>query len=150
MCEINKLLYGQWHGLVRNFHTHCLCQKSHPLAALARSISDTYSPSSCENPVRAPGHEVISIFAIVKQMLKGLNLVFKKVHCGESIILVLNNFSFVKTMLFKTLCWNSLFLATLWMRANIFRFNQIEHQENWSWNLFWADGGVCFAILKAW
>ena len=24
-----------------------------------------------------------------------------KVHCGESIILILNNFSFVKTMLFK-------------------------------------------------
>ena len=55
----------------------------------------------------------------------------QKVHCGESVILILKNFSFVKTMLFKTLYWNSLiFVSSDTLRgANIFRSNEIEHQE---------------------
>ena len=47
--------------LVRNFHTRCLYQKSHSLAALARSISDT-SPTRAKIPYPPPAHEVISIF----------------------------------------------------------------------------------------
>ena len=49
-------------GLVRNFHTRCLYQKTHSLAALARSISDT-SPTRAKIPYARPAHEVISIFA---------------------------------------------------------------------------------------
>ena len=48
-------------GLVRNFHTRCLYQKSHSLAALARSISDT-SPTRAKIPYAPPAHEVISMF----------------------------------------------------------------------------------------
>ena len=113
----------------------------------------------------------------------------QKVHCGESIILILKNFSFVKTMLFKTLYWNSLiFVSSDTLRESEY----ISFQSNWTsgnwswnlacvqtsplpqkksgeetsslpifflreggrlntgyWNLFWADGGVCFAILNA-
>ena len=47
-------------GLVRNFHTRCLHQKTHSLAALARSISDT-SPTRAKIPYAPPAHEVISI-----------------------------------------------------------------------------------------
>ena len=47
-------------GLVRNFHTRCLYQKSHSLAALARSISDT-SPTRAKISYAPPAHEVISI-----------------------------------------------------------------------------------------
>ena len=37
----------------------------------------------------------------------------QKVHCGELIILILKNFSFVKTMSrFKTLYWNSLIFVS--------------------------------------
>ena len=43
-------------GLVRNFHTRCLYQKSHSLAALARSISDT-SPTRAKIPYAPPAHE---------------------------------------------------------------------------------------------
>ena len=49
MYEINKLLHGQ--GGVRNFHTRCLYQKSHSLAALARLISDT-SPTRAKSRTR--------------------------------------------------------------------------------------------------
>ena len=49
-------------GLVRNFHTRCLYQKSHSLAALARSISDT-SPTRAKIPYAPTAHEVISMFA---------------------------------------------------------------------------------------
>ena len=49
-------------GLVRNFHTRCLYQKTHSLAALARSISDT-SLTRAKIPYARPAHEVISIFA---------------------------------------------------------------------------------------
>ena len=35
-------------------------------------------------------------FATVKTVLKGFDLVLHKVHCGESIILILNNFSLIK------------------------------------------------------
>ena len=59
MYEINKLLHG--HGGVRNFHTRCLYQKSHSLAALARLISDT-SPTRAKIPYAPPAHEVISMF----------------------------------------------------------------------------------------
>ena len=48
-------------GLVQNFHTRCLYQKSHSLAALARSISDT-SPTRAKIPYAPPAHEVISIY----------------------------------------------------------------------------------------
>ena len=76
----------------------------------------------------------------------------QKVHCGELIILILKNFSFVKTMSrFKTLYWNSLIFVssdTLREREYI-SFQSNWTSGNWSWNLFWADGGVCFAILNA-
>ena len=54
MYEINKLLHGQ------GFHTRCLYQKSHSLAALARSISDT-SSTRAKIPHASPAHEVISM-----------------------------------------------------------------------------------------
>ena len=50
-------------GLVRNFHTRCLYRKSHSLTA--RSFDFWYImmitniTNSCENPLRAPAHEVI-------------------------------------------------------------------------------------------
>ena len=53
-------------GLVRNFHTRCLYQKSHSLTARSFVFSYimmmTNITNSCENPVHAPAHEVISIF----------------------------------------------------------------------------------------
>ena len=42
---------------------HCLYQKSHLLAALARSISDT-SPTREKIPYALPAHEAISIYFI--------------------------------------------------------------------------------------
>ena len=47
-------------GLVPNFHTRCLYQKSHSLAAFARLISDTL-PTRAKIPYAPPVHEVISI-----------------------------------------------------------------------------------------
>ena len=65
MYEINKLLRGQGACTdVRNFHTRCLYQKSHSLAALARSISDT-SPTRAKIPYAPPAHEVIFIFTLL-------------------------------------------------------------------------------------
>ena len=52
-------------GLVRNFHTRCLYQKSQSLAALARSISDT-SPTRAKIPYAPPAHEVISISLLLQ------------------------------------------------------------------------------------
>ena len=46
--------------LVRNFHTRCLYQEAHSLAALSRSISDT-SPTRAKIPYAPPAHEAISI-----------------------------------------------------------------------------------------
>ena len=71
MYEINKLLHGQ--GGVRNFHTRCLYQKSHSLAALARLISDT-SPTRAKIPHAPPAHEVISIFLMHAREIKELLL----------------------------------------------------------------------------
>ena len=48
-------------GLVRNFDTRCLHQKSHSLAALARSISDT-SLTRAKIPYAPPAHEVKSFW----------------------------------------------------------------------------------------
>ena len=47
-------------ALVWDFHTRCLHQKSHSLAVLARSISDT-SPTRAKIPYARPAHEVISM-----------------------------------------------------------------------------------------
>ena len=60
-------------GLVRNFHTRCLCQKSHSLAALARSISDT-SPTRVKIPHALPAYEVISISLMHASEIKELLL----------------------------------------------------------------------------
>ena len=60
-------------GLVRNFHTRRLYQKSHSLAALARSISDT-SPTRVKIPHALPAHEVISISLMHASEIKELLL----------------------------------------------------------------------------
>ena len=52
----------------------------------------------------------------------------RKVHCGESIILILNIFSFVKTMLFKTLYWNSLIFVS---SDTLNESKYISFQSNW-------------------
>ena len=48
-------------GLVRNFHTRCLYQKSNERAQRASEISDT-SPTRAKIPYAPPAHEVISMF----------------------------------------------------------------------------------------
>ena len=48
-------------ALVRDFHSRYLYQKSHSLAALAHSISDT-SPTRAKIPYARPAREVISIY----------------------------------------------------------------------------------------
>ena len=50
---------------------------------------------------------------VVKQMFERLDFSFKKEYKGESVILNLNIFSFVKTILFNTLYWNSLILVSI-------------------------------------
>ena len=60
-------------GLVQNFHTRCLYQKSHSLAALARLISDT-SPTRAKIPHAPSAHEVISIFLMHASEIKELLL----------------------------------------------------------------------------
>ena len=45
-------------ALVRDFHIRCLYQRSHSLAALARSISDTSTRAKIS--YASPAHEVIS------------------------------------------------------------------------------------------
>ena len=49
-------------GLVQNFHTRCLYQKSNERAKRASEISDT-SPTRAKIPYAPPAHEVISMFA---------------------------------------------------------------------------------------
>ena len=56
-------------GLVQNFHTRCLSQKSHSLAGLARSISDT-SPTRAKIPYATPAHEVISKYTTSVSWIK--------------------------------------------------------------------------------
>ena len=48
-------------GLVQNFHTRCLYQKSNERAKRASEISDT-SPTRAKIPYAPPAHEVISMF----------------------------------------------------------------------------------------
>ena len=48
-------------GLVQNFHTRCLYQKSNERAQRASEISDT-SPTRAKIPYAPPAHEVISMF----------------------------------------------------------------------------------------
>ena len=66
-------------GLVRNFHTRCLYQKSHSLAALARSISDT-SPTRAKIPYAPPAHEVISMLYSVFYKTKLLSRILTLVN----------------------------------------------------------------------
>ena len=71
--------------LVRDFHTRCLYQKSHPLAALAFSISDT-SPTRAKIPNTGSAHEVIFIFHLsCKKKVSSENLASRNVYIDYSL-----------------------------------------------------------------
>ena len=84
MYEI-KIYYFMGRALVRDFHTRCLYQKSHPLAALSFSISDT-SPTRAKIPNTRSAHEVISIFHLsCKKKVSSENLASRNVHIDYSL-----------------------------------------------------------------
>ena len=81
-------------------------------------------------------------------MLEGFNFFFAK--GTESIILNLKSLSFVNTILFSILYWNSLdFVSRATLKARVYIcFQSVDNSGYLLINFSWAEGGVCFLILK--